>query len=109
MNLSEKFRRFAAECEAMAKFARSPEIKATSTRRQRDSPGRNGLQASAARGQLGFIVPDIGQQQRGPHRHAAQLFDEVDKLLDTQRFLISGVRAASPRETIRRGLGLKRS
>jgi len=29
MNPSEKFLRFAAECEAMAKFARSPESKAT--------------------------------------------------------------------------------
>ncbi len=29
MNPSEKFLRFAAECEAMTKFARSPESKAT--------------------------------------------------------------------------------
>jgi hypothetical protein len=29
MNPSEKFRRFAAECEAMSKFAKSPESKAT--------------------------------------------------------------------------------
>jgi len=29
MNPSEKFRRFAAECEAMSKFAKSPEGKAT--------------------------------------------------------------------------------
>jgi hypothetical protein len=29
MNPTEKFRRFAAECQAMAKFARSPENKAT--------------------------------------------------------------------------------
>jgi hypothetical protein len=29
MNLSEKFRRFAAECEAMSRFAKSPESKAT--------------------------------------------------------------------------------
>jgi hypothetical protein len=29
MNLSEQFRRFAAECEAMAKFARSSESKTT--------------------------------------------------------------------------------
>jgi len=36
MNLSEKFRRFAAECEAMSKFARSPEIKLPGTRWQQD-------------------------------------------------------------------------
>jgi hypothetical protein len=29
MNLSEKFRKFAAECEAMSRFAKSPESKAT--------------------------------------------------------------------------------
>jgi hypothetical protein len=29
MNLSDKFRRFAAECEAMSRFAESPESKAT--------------------------------------------------------------------------------
>ena len=29
MNPAEKFRKFAAECEVMAKFARSPESKAT--------------------------------------------------------------------------------
>jgi hypothetical protein len=29
MNSSEQFRKFAAECQAMAKFARSPESKAT--------------------------------------------------------------------------------
>jgi hypothetical protein len=29
MNPSEKFRRFAAECEAMSKFAKSPESKAS--------------------------------------------------------------------------------
>ena len=29
MNPSEKFRKFAAECQAMVKFARSPESKAT--------------------------------------------------------------------------------
>jgi hypothetical protein len=29
MNLSEKFRRFAAECEAMSKCAKSPESKAS--------------------------------------------------------------------------------
>jgi len=29
MNLSEKFRRFAAECEAMSEGAKSPESKAT--------------------------------------------------------------------------------
>ena len=44
----------------------------------------------AARRQLGFVIADIGQQQRVPYRHAAGLFDELDKLLDTQRFLISG-------------------
>ncbi len=32
----------------------------------------------------------------GSAPHAAGLFDELDKLLDAQRFLISGVRAASP-------------
>jgi hypothetical protein len=29
MNLSDKFRRFIAECEAMSRFAESPESKAT--------------------------------------------------------------------------------
>jgi len=37
------------------------------------------------------------------------LFDELDKLRDTQRFLISGARAASRWETVRRCLGLNRS
>jgi len=74
-----------------------------------DSPRRNRLEASAARRELGFIIADVGQQQRVLHRHAAGHFDELDKLLDTQRFLISGARAASRRETIRRGLGLNRS
>src|SRR3989442_226283 len=73
-----------------------------------DSPGRNGVEASAARREFRFIIADIGQQQRVLHRHATGHFDELDKLLDTQRFLISRARAASRRETIRRGLGLNR-
>jgi hypothetical protein len=72
------------------------------------SPGCNGLEASAARRELGFIIADIGQEQRVAHRHAAGLFDELDKLLDTQSFLISGARAASRWETVRRGLGRNR-
>ena len=49
-----------------------------------------------------------GQQQRVPHRHAAGLFDELDKLLETQSFLISGARATSRRETVRRDVGRHR-
>jgi hypothetical protein len=74
-----------------------------------NSPGRNGLEASAARSKLGFIIADIGQEQWVLHRHAAGLFDKLDKLLDTQRFLISGARAASRWKTVRCGLGLNQS
>jgi hypothetical protein len=83
-----------------------------SSRRRGDSdnsPSRNRLEASAARRELGFIITDIGQQQWVLHRHAAGFFDELDKLLDSERFLIGGARAASRPETVRRGLGLNQS
>ena len=44
-----------------------------------NSPSRNGLEASAARRELGFIIADIGQQQGVLHRHAAGFFDQLDE------------------------------
>src|SRR5258708_14496829 len=66
-----------------------------SPQRRRDSPCRNGLEASAARRELGFIIADIGQQQRVPHRHTAGLFAEPPQFLVTQRPPTSWARAVS--------------
>src|SRR5258708_30532653 len=62
----------------------------------------------AARRKLGFVIADIGQQQRVLHCHAARRFEELDKLLDAERFLIGGARTTCNRETVRRGDGLHR-
>jgi hypothetical protein len=102
------------EAQRNASKARSPEtaVHMLSSRRRGDSensPSRNGLETSAARRELGFIITDIGQQQWVLHRHAAGFFDELDKLLDSERFLIGAARAASRRETVRRGQGLNQS
>src|SRR5215475_2494229 len=70
---------------------------------------RDRLQASTARRELGFVVADVSPQERVLHCHAARLFQDLDKLLDAKRFLISGARTLRSRETVQRGRRLDRS
>jgi hypothetical protein len=77
--------------------------------RETSLPGRDGLEAMAARRQLGFVVTYVCKQQRVLQCHGTRLFQEFDKLLDAERFLIGRARAASSRETIGRRHRLNRS
>src|SRR6202030_993574 len=88
---------------------RSSRVKFRNSRQPSGSLGRHGLPAPAACRQFGFVIADIGQQQWVLPRHRARLLDELDELLDAERFLIGGPRATGGRETVRRGGGLERS
>jgi hypothetical protein len=67
---------------------------------ERVSPGRQGLQASATRCKLGFIIGDVCEQQRILRRHASRFGEEFDELLDAERFLIGRTRTVRRRETV---------
>jgi hypothetical protein len=72
-------------------------------------PSRDGLQASAARRELGFVITNIREQQRVLRRLGAGLVEEFNELFDAERFLIRGARATRGRETVGRTQGLGRS
>jgi hypothetical protein len=64
------------------------------------SPGCQGLEASATRRKLGFIIGDICEQQRILRRYSARFVEGFDELLDAERFLIGRTRTVRRWETV---------